>query len=99
MSGPALLTMILGDTTAPGGACTSLACLTQQHLLLPFAIVAQMIVFVLMVGKAVAAGLSQHDEHWGHAAVRPLGFGITSLGLIELCKLASGAFLAGTLSF
>lgn len=99
MIGSAVMSLVLADTTAPGGACTSLACLTQQHLLLPFAVVAQIVVFVLMVGKSVAAGLSQHDEHWGHAAVRPLGFGVTSLGLIELCKLASGAFLAGTLTF
>jgi hypothetical protein len=42
--------------------------------------------------------LANQDEHWGHAILRPVGVGIAGLGVIEVCKLAASAMLAGTFS-
>ena len=75
---------------------SNLARLFDDHLLTPFADVAQVLVLVAMIASALQRGLAHQDEHWGNAILRPVGVGIAGLGVIEVCKLAAGALLAGT---
>jgi hypothetical protein len=77
---------------------SALAELFYAHFLLPFADVAQVLVFVAMIATALQRGLVQQDEHWGHAILRPVGIGLAGLGVIEVCKLAASAMLSGSLS-
>lgn len=82
----------------PPIAVDSLAKLFTDHFLVPFAGVSQVLVFVAMIATSVQRGLSHQDEHWGHALLRPVGIGVAGLGLIEICKLAASAALAGNLT-
>ncbi len=84
--------------THPVIAADSLAKLFVDHFFLPFAGVSQVLVFVAIVATTVQRGLSHQDEHWGHAVLRPVGIGVSGLGLIEICKLAAGAALTGNLT-
>ena len=77
---------------------SSLARLFDDHFLMPFAGVAQVLVLVAMIASALQRGLAQQDEHWGNAILRPVGVGIAGLGVIEVCKLAAGALLSGSLT-
>jgi hypothetical protein len=77
---------------------TNLARLFNDHFLVPFADVAQVLVFVAMIASALQRGLAHQDEHWGHAILRPVGIGLAGLGVIEVCKLAASAMLSGSLS-
>ena len=86
------LRALLGDSSS------ALAQLFFDHFLLPFADVAQVLVFVAMIASSLQRGLVQQDEHWGHAILRPVGVGLAGLGVIEVCKLAASAMLSGSLS-
>ncbi len=77
---------------------SGLAELFYAHFLVPFADVAQVLVFVAMIATALQRGLVQQDEHWGNAILRPVGIGLAGLGVIEVCKLAASAMLSGSLS-
>ena len=77
---------------------TALAQLFFAHFLVPFADVAQVLVFVAMIATSLQRGLAHQDEAWGHAILRPVGIGLAGLGVIEVCKLAASAMLAGTLT-
>jgi hypothetical protein len=87
----ALIRGVLADSS-------SLARLFNDHFLIPFADVAQVLVFVAMIASSLQRGLAHQDEHWGHAILRPVGVGLAGLGVIEVCKLAAAAMLAGSLS-
>jgi len=90
--------MIAGVRALLADRSSGLAQLFFQHFLLPFADVAQILVFVAMIATALQRGLVQQDEHWGHAILRPVGIGLAGLGVIEVCKLAASAMLSGSLS-
>jgi hypothetical protein len=76
----------------------SLAKLFNDHFLVPFADVSQVLVFVAMIATSMQRGLAHQDEPWGHAIIRPVGVGLAGLGVIEVCKLAASAMLSGSLS-
>jgi hypothetical protein len=76
----------------------SLAKLFVDYFFVPFADIGQVLAFVAMVATAVQRGLAHQDEHWGHTLLRPVGVGISILGLIEICKVAAAHVLAGTLT-
>jgi hypothetical protein len=76
-----------------------LARLANDHFLQPFARVAQVLLFGVMLMRMLEQGVSRHEDHWGHAVLRPMGMGVAGLGVIEIAKLASGAALGGSLGF
>ena len=86
----------VGGPLADSG--TALAQLFYSHFLVPFADVAQVLVFVAMIATSLQRGLTQQDEAWGHAILRPVGIGLAGLGVIEVCKLAASAMLSGSLT-
>ena len=92
------LPAVIPSFALPPVAVNSLAKLFTDHFLVPFAGVSQILVLVAVIATTVQRGLSHQDEHWGHALLRPVGIGVTGLGLIEICKLVASATLAGNLT-
>ncbi len=76
-----------------------LARLANDHFLQPFARVAQVLVFGVMLMRMLEQGVSRHEDHWGHAVLRPMGMGVAGLGVIEIAKIAVGTALGGSLGF
>jgi hypothetical protein len=73
--------------------------LINTHAIQPGARVIQAVMILLAMFSAMGAVGSHQQEHWTHALIRPVGLGVSGIGLVEVFRVAASSVISGTLGF